>query len=182
VSQEDVLGHSQVIDEVEFLVDRGDAGLGGGLRPAERGLRAAPEQRARVRTVHPREHLDQGRLTRAVLPEQAVHLTGQHLQVHAVQGPDTGKGLDDVREPQQRLGTAALSRVVPGRVVLDRVALDRVALDRIALDRVALGHFDTSIQVCDAEASITAWVRTAARKPSPNIGNPSGTPPPPTAA
>ena len=57
----------------------------------------------RVRLVHPGEHLDQGGLAGAVLPEQAVHLAGADLQLHAVQRPYAGEGLDHVGQAQDDL-------------------------------------------------------------------------------
>ena len=95
MAEEDVLGDRQPVDQVELLVDRGDAEPHGG----DRGWRARPARPpadlARVGLVGPGEHLDERGLAGAVLAEQAVHLAGATLQVDAVQRPDAGERLDD---------------------------------------------------------------------------------------
>jgi hypothetical protein len=98
VREEDVVGHAQPVDQVEFLVDGGDAGLHRGLRVGERHRLALPDDLAAVGPVRAREHLDERRLARTVLAEQAVHLAGGDLQLHAVEGAHAGERLHDVGE------------------------------------------------------------------------------------
>ena len=96
VAEEDVLGDGQALDQVELLVDGGDAERP--WRPAggDSGRRlAVPRDPALVGLVDAGEHLDQGRLAGAVLAEQAVHLAGAHVEVDAAEGPDAGEALDD---------------------------------------------------------------------------------------
>ena len=70
----------------------------GGLRGGERRpARPSPGDLARVRAVRPGQHLDQRRLAGAVLAEQAVHLAGLDVEVHAVERADAGELLDDAR-------------------------------------------------------------------------------------
>jgi hypothetical protein len=93
--QEDVVGDAQPAHQVELLVDRRDAEAHRGLRVAQRHLLAAPVDLALVRLVGAGQDLDQRGLARAVLAEQAVHLSGADVEVHTVERPDTGERLDD---------------------------------------------------------------------------------------
>ena len=102
VAEEDVLGDRQAVDQVELLVDRRDARAQGRERRREGDLFALPADGAGVRLVGAGEHLDQGRLAGAVLPEQAVHLAGADLEVDAVEGADAGELLDDAGHLEQR--------------------------------------------------------------------------------
>ena len=54
---------------------------------------AEPRDLALVGAMDAREHLDQRRLARAVLAEDAVHLAGQNVQVDSAQRVDAGEGL-----------------------------------------------------------------------------------------
>jgi hypothetical protein len=54
------------------------------------------ERATRVGLVEPGEHLDEGRLPRAVLPEETVDLPGEDVEVDGVEHPDAGEGLRDV--------------------------------------------------------------------------------------
>lgn len=92
--------------------------------------------------VHPGQHLDQGGLAGAVLPEQAVHLTGAHLQLHPVQGPYAREGLHHVGEAQHHLARDG----VGGRLDQRSICHD----DLLGL----LGH--------DASPKATSLARTAA--------------------
>ena len=101
VPEEDVLGHRKPVDEVELLVDGGDA-----ERIAASGCRAttgSPLQRISPSSglVRAGEHLDQGRLAGAVLAEQAVHLAGADVEVDAVQGRHAGEALHQAPDRQQ---------------------------------------------------------------------------------
>lgn len=101
MAEEDVLGDREALDQVEFLVDGGDAEAHGGDRRLQRDRRAAPGDLAVVGLVGSGEHLDEGRLAGAVLPEQTVDLTGLDLQVHAVEGAHTGERLGDAGHGEQ---------------------------------------------------------------------------------
>ena len=74
VAEEDALGHAQVLDEVELLVDRPDpAAIDSDGSPTGQRL-AVDEDLALGRGDHARHALDQRRLAGAVGAEQAVHL------------------------------------------------------------------------------------------------------------
>ena len=101
-AHEDVLGDGQVGEERGLLVDHGDsrvAGVGGAVE--DDGL-AVEEHLTGVRSVHPGEGLDEGRLARAVLAGEGVHLAGEQLQGHVPQGAHGAEGLRDVLERQHR--------------------------------------------------------------------------------
>src|SRR5690606_10605422 len=75
VPEEDVLRDSQPVDDVEFLIHGRDTELDRGLRVRDFDSLAHPADLSGVRRVHTGESLDQRRLARSVLTEQAVHLT-----------------------------------------------------------------------------------------------------------
>ena len=79
VAEEDVLGHRQPVDQVELLVDRGDAAASS-RRSGVDSVTGSPCQRISPASGWwaPGEHLDQRGLAGAVLAEQAVHLAGPH--------------------------------------------------------------------------------------------------------
>ena len=77
VAEEDVLRDRESVDQVELLVDGGDADLHRGDRVAEPDRLAAPGDGALVGLVRAGEHLDQGGLPGAVLPEQACTSPGR---------------------------------------------------------------------------------------------------------
>ena len=60
-----------------------------------------------LRLVEAGEDLDQGRLPRTVLPEQAVDLPGENAQVDAAQRSGPAEALRQVAESQARLPGAA---------------------------------------------------------------------------
>ena len=74
VPDEDVLGHRQVGIRRYVLIDRRDPRAGGVARVAKAHRSAVEHDPARVRRVHPGDHLDEGRLARAVLAQKRVHL------------------------------------------------------------------------------------------------------------
>ena len=93
VAEEDVLGDRQAVDDIELLVHGRDAQLDRRLGRRDLDRLAEPRDLALVGAMHAGEHLDQRRLARAVLPEDAVNLAREHLQVDAAQGLDAGEGL-----------------------------------------------------------------------------------------
>ena len=93
VAEEDVLGDREAVDDVELLVHRRDAELDRRLGRRDLDLLAEPRDLALVGAVDAGEHLDQRRLARAVLAEDAVHLAGEDLQVDAAEGVHAGEGL-----------------------------------------------------------------------------------------
>ncbi len=59
VTEEDVLGHRQSVDQIEFLIDRRDAVVDRGRRIGEFHDVAAPGQVALVRTMCAGQNLDE---------------------------------------------------------------------------------------------------------------------------
>ncbi len=95
-SEQDVLRHGEVPQQVDLLVHRADPG---GLRLGRLGegdLLAAQPDHAAVDAVDAGECLDQGGLAGTVLPHQRVHLAGEHPEVDPVQGLDSGETDRDV--------------------------------------------------------------------------------------
>ena len=95
VAEHDVLCDGEPRDEVELLVHGGDARIHGRLGMRESDRPALPDDLPLVRLVHPCQHLDEGGLAGAVLAEQAVHLAGPHVEVHARQRDHAGEALHD---------------------------------------------------------------------------------------
>ena len=129
VAEERVLGDAEVVDEVELLVDGGDAGLHGGLRVGEVDHVAEPLDLALVGPVRAGEHLDERGLAGAVLAEEAVHLAGAHFELYAVERPYAREGLDHVGEAQDDVAGAAVRGGLLGRGGGARAAGDRDLLD-----------------------------------------------------
>ena len=94
-AEHDVLGHGEVVDQHEVLVDHADAQLDG-LAGRVDHLRLAPDQDlALVGLLQAVEHLHQGRLAGAVLAHQGVDLALGHLQVDLVVGDHPGVAAGD---------------------------------------------------------------------------------------
>ena len=100
VAEEDVLGHGEVVHQIELLVDRRYPGFRRGLWAGEGDLLALPQHRPRIRAVHTGQHLDQRRLAGTVLSEQAVNLTRPHLELHAVERAYAREGLHNASEAE----------------------------------------------------------------------------------
>src|SRR5262249_21922862 len=112
----DILGHRHRIKEREVLENHADTELTRVARLSHNDGTPLPEDMSRVGLQQPIEHLDQGRLSGAVLTEQGMHLTHTHSKIDPIicdQGPEP---LDQaVRLEQQRLPTGW--RHWPGRTV-----------------------------------------------------------------
>ena len=94
-AEHDVLGHGEVVDQHEVLVDHADAQLDG-LAGRVDDLGLAPDQDlALVGLLQAVEHLHQGRLAGAVLADQGVDLALGHLQVDLVVGDHPGVAAGD---------------------------------------------------------------------------------------
>src|SRR5688572_19929717 len=78
VTEVDVLRDGESVDQVELLVDRGNAELHGRQRSGEPDLVAPPGDGPLVRLVGASKDLDQGGLAGAILSEQGVHLARPH--------------------------------------------------------------------------------------------------------
>src|SRR5664280_2883198 len=94
-ADEDVLGHSEVVHEVQFLVD--DADPQGLCRVRARDLLIAPfdPDRARISLVDAGQDLHERRLARAVLANECVHLTGKEVEAGILERKHARKALAD---------------------------------------------------------------------------------------
>ena len=100
-AHEDVFRHGQLLGEVQFLIDDGDAQF---LRVGGRAdvhFLSVDEYLALVLAVSAGEHLHQRRFARAVLAQQGVHFALAHGQAHMVKRQHAGKPLDDVAHFQK---------------------------------------------------------------------------------
>jgi len=110
-----VAGHAHQRNEVDLLVDRGDAGLLGVEWPAEAHRFAVVAHLAGVGLVHPGQHLDEGGLAGAVLAHQRVYLARGHGQADAVECPYAREALghvtdgEDGRRWRARVGPVPVS-------------------------------------------------------------------------
>ena len=104
VSEEHVLGNREVGEEARLLVDDRDAertGLGGAVDV----LRPAVEQdRATVGRIQSGEQLHERALAGAVLPDECMHLAGQDLEGHAIEGLCGSEALRDIPKRGPRWG------------------------------------------------------------------------------
>jgi hypothetical protein len=103
VAEEDVFRHRQLIEEDRFLMDRGDAGLEGGMRRRQHDGLAGNPDLAFVRLIDAGHGLHQRRLAGTVLADQCGHLSRIEAQPHLVERTYTGKGFGDPRQLDLRL-------------------------------------------------------------------------------
>ncbi len=109
---EDVGGDVQIVEQVEFLMDEGDAGLGR-VGDGHRGaLRAVDPDGALARRDHAAQDLHQGGFAGPVLAHQADDLARRHRQVDARQGHDPRIGLADVDQVEKQAGGRRVRRHV----------------------------------------------------------------------
>src|SRR6266511_3176302 len=98
----------------QVLVHGGDAAVQGIAGAGQPGRFPVDEQLPFVVLVHPGQHLDQGGLAGAVVPEHAGDGAGRDLRGHARQGDDVAVVLAEVADLQQRgrhrLATSARRR------------------------------------------------------------------------
>jgi hypothetical protein len=106
--EHDVLGHGEVVDQHEMLVDHADAQLDG-LAGRVDLLGLAPDQDlALVGLLQPVQHLHQGRLAGPVLADQGVDRALGHLQVDLVVGDHPGVAAGDAAALDGRRPAAGL--------------------------------------------------------------------------
>jgi hypothetical protein len=95
VAQHDVLGDGEDRDELEVLVHHPDARLDGGRRALEAHGLAAEADVPGIGLVEPEHDVHQGALARAVLAEQAQHLTLVQREVDVLVRDHAREGLRD---------------------------------------------------------------------------------------
>ena len=95
-SQEDVLVHRELGDQVELLVDHRDAAVLGLAGVLERRRLPVDEQRALELRVDAAHDAHEGRLPRPVLPNEGVDLSHAHIERHVLERDDTREALGDI--------------------------------------------------------------------------------------
>ena len=101
-AEEDVGGDAELGDEVELLVDDGDAGPLGVADAGEADGRAVDQDLAGVGGLDAGEDLHQRRLAGAVLAHERVNLAGAEVEVDAVERGHAGEALADAVGAQER--------------------------------------------------------------------------------
>src|SRR4051812_36488845 len=99
--EEQVLRHREVRQQIDLLVDGGNAGLNRRLGRAWRDLFAADPDDASIAREHAGDHLDQRGLAGAVLTEQRMDLAGAKREVDRLQRTHGAKALADPTHLQQ---------------------------------------------------------------------------------
>jgi hypothetical protein len=107
---EQVLGDAQILEEVELLVDEGDAARLGVARAARLVGGAVQRHAAAVHAVHAAQDVHRRRLAGAVLADQPQHLAGGQREADLVQHLDAEEALADLLELQQRRAHCRPSR------------------------------------------------------------------------
>ena len=102
VAEEHVQRHRQVRDQVQLLVDGGDAAGDRGSGVADRERLALEPDLAGGGLDQPGDALDERRLAGAVLADQTVHLAAGHGQVDAIEGAHARVVLDQPADLEQR--------------------------------------------------------------------------------
>ena len=107
-AEKNVLRHTQLVDEREFLRDDRDARGLCVTDGAEDGGTTLDVELALVTAVRidARQQLDQGRLARAVFTTECMDLAGMKLELHVLQREDAGKSLRQTAGFEERGGHA----------------------------------------------------------------------------
>ena len=91
LAEEDVLTRGEAGDEIELLIDDGDARLPRVVRRVKCGRVSVDQDFAFVRAVRAAEHFHQRAFSRAVFAEQRQHFARAQRKTHAAQRLDAGK-------------------------------------------------------------------------------------------
>jgi hypothetical protein len=97
LADEHILEHRQRRNKAKVLMDEADAVLAKGTRRQRQrhGLTADMQLRARFRSVEAGKNLDQGRLARSILPEQAMDFPWPDFEGGIVESPMTAEDFGD---------------------------------------------------------------------------------------
>ena len=99
--KEDVFSGREFWNQIELLVDHGDAGRAGLLRRAKRDFHTVHLEHAGIGAMGSPENLHERALPRAVLAQQREHLAGMHVEIHPTQSLHAGKRLPDPLHNEQ---------------------------------------------------------------------------------
>ncbi|MEY9883986.1 hypothetical protein ABIA43_005520 [Bradyrhizobium sp. USDA 328] len=119
--EKQVLRHRQVRQQVDLLVDGGDAGPKRRLGRARRDLFTTDPDNAGISRKNAGDDLDQRGLAGAVLAEQRMDLAGAQREVDLLQGTHGAKALADpahLKERRSRIGAVFHRNVTPAGVRL----------------------------------------------------------------
>ena len=97
-----ILRHRKIRQQVDLLIDGGDARIDRSLGRPRRDLDAVEANDARVAREHAGDHLDQGGFAGAVLAEQRMDFAGPEREVDTLQRAQRAKTLGDPANLQQR--------------------------------------------------------------------------------
>ena len=101
-AKEQVFGNVQIGQEIDLLIDGGDARLHCLLRRAQRDLDAIEPDNAGVTLNDPGDGLDQRRLAGAILAQQRVDLAGMQREIDRVERALPEKTFGQARDFEQR--------------------------------------------------------------------------------
>ena len=101
-AEKDVRRDAQLRDEVELLVDDGDARRLGVAHACEADRLAGDPDLAVIGRVDAGEDLHQRRLAGAVLAHQSVDLAAAQVEIHPAQGRHAGEALGDARRLEEQ--------------------------------------------------------------------------------
>ena len=102
-ADEDVGGGVEIVEEVQFLMNKGDAG-GQRLRDRQRRVdHAVDHDGSRGRRDHAAQHLHQRRFAGAVFADQADDFAGPDLKADVFQGLHARIGFGDGVQPEKGL-------------------------------------------------------------------------------
>ena len=105
VVEEQVGEDRQLGNECKVLVDRLDPVRGGVLDRVETDVAALDQEATVIGCEKPAQDLDEGTLARAIVPDQAEHLTRMQAQVDATQHREGPEALGDAFDLEHDLGT-----------------------------------------------------------------------------
>ena len=98
--EKDVVVNGQLVDQREILVDRVDSQRAGVIHRLDHDLLAVEHDAPRLGPVEATQDLEERRLPRAVVAEQAEYLTPLEVQVHVAQRGHRAEPLGDVLDPE----------------------------------------------------------------------------------
>jgi hypothetical protein len=98
----EILRHRKIRQQIDLLIDGGDAGIDRSLGRPRRDLDAVEAHDARVAREHAGDQLDQGGFAGAILAEQRMDFAGTERKVDALQCAQRAKTLGDSANLQQR--------------------------------------------------------------------------------
>ncbi len=100
-AKEQVFGNREIGQEIDLLIDSGDAELHCLLGVARHDFHAIDPDRPAIALNNPGDGLDQGRFAGAVLTQQGMNLAGIQRQVHSIKNALSQEALGQARDFEQ---------------------------------------------------------------------------------